>query len=307
VISSRAVAQVTLHNEPALQVLYGAASGRRALLFSLESYTDEARSWGDRVGVALFRFDPQGQPEPTNCHAAALMQEALSRTAGHAAVPALLDHRAGAGAPAFPTLISDARAVAIVRKQAQGILVHKEVLAWIRQSWINLYRVRTDFTSKSGLRNELRFASSYQWFETISGQPFTLKALRTLQPTHLVDDAAAPIHARVPAADVINATVKTWNTYCGLGDKKALKRHAAMLNARGVPAHIAETINVEVESQILLPVFVGLLTHSTGHRLVVLDGVAGRLQSGVAAGMTSNYRYVMAALDENRLVRLGTA
>jgi hypothetical protein len=193
-----------------------------------------------------------------------------------------------------------------VRKQRQGLVPHPEVLAWVRQSWINLYRVRVDFTSKTGLRKELRFASRYHWFDTISGRPFTLRAPNGLQAIEMSEDAVLPIPARVPVADVINDTVRTWNEYCGLEDKKAQRRHVATLTARGVPADIAETISVELSMQMLLPVFVGLLTHSKGHRLVVLDGVGGRLQGGLASGMTSNYRYVMAALDQNRSLPVGS-
>ena len=68
---------------------------------------------------------------------------------------------------------------------------------------------------------------------------------------------------------------------------------------------MARTINVELECELLFPVFVGLLTHSAGHRLVVLDGLNGRLDAGLASAMTSNYRYIMDELDRNRLLSLG--
>ena len=56
-----------------MQKLYGAALGRRALFFSLQSYTDEARSWADEVGMALFRFDLQGEPTAVNSAARTML------------------------------------------------------------------------------------------------------------------------------------------------------------------------------------------------------------------------------------------
>lgn len=73
VIAAGAVAQVKTHMKPIgrpdLQRLCGVAKGRTMLFFSLEGYTPEARKWGDLEGMALFRFDLQGEASPIN-HAA---------------------------------------------------------------------------------------------------------------------------------------------------------------------------------------------------------------------------------------------
>jgi hypothetical protein len=79
VVAERAVAQVKMEGlptgRPVVQQLFGAsmAEGKVGLLFSLAGYTAEARAWADRVGVALFRFDLQGEPEPVNATARALL------------------------------------------------------------------------------------------------------------------------------------------------------------------------------------------------------------------------------------------
>jgi uncharacterized protein (DUF2267 family) len=77
VIAAGAVAQVKTHMKPIgrpdLQRLCGVAKGRTMLFFSLEGYTPEARKWGDLEGMALFRFDYQGEPSPNNRVAKALI------------------------------------------------------------------------------------------------------------------------------------------------------------------------------------------------------------------------------------------
>lgn len=62
------VAQVKMHNRPTsrpeIQQLYGiaAAENKRALFFSM-SYSSDARSWADKVGVRLYQFTRDGTVE----------------------------------------------------------------------------------------------------------------------------------------------------------------------------------------------------------------------------------------------------
>jgi hypothetical protein len=269
-------------------------------------FTDAERA---RVGVSLFLFDRQADPRPSGVQSVELVPQTHVSHTGEASAQLALDGRRApeAGPLAYPTLVADERAVRVIRGERQGHLTNRELLQWVRQSWVPLYRIRTDFTSKSGLRSELRFASRYQLFDSISGQPIRFNAPKIREALKVAGAAVVPTSSRVPAADVIDQTVAIWNDYCGHTDKTAIKRYAAVLEARGVPAAAAHTIDLEVDSRILLPVFVGLLTHSTGHRLVVLDGVDGRHQAGLSSAMTLNLRSVHDELERNRLVKLTSA
>lgn len=68
--SSVAVAQVKAEmrptGRPVVQHIFGVAAheGKSALVFSLAGYTDDAVDWATEAGVALFRFDLSGEPEP---------------------------------------------------------------------------------------------------------------------------------------------------------------------------------------------------------------------------------------------------
>ncbi|WP_432543847.1 restriction endonuclease [Kineococcus sp. SYSU DK002] len=71
IVADGAVAQVKLHGKPMgrppLQQLRGASRDGDALLFfSASGYTAQGREWADTVGMALFTFDRQGEPEPVN-------------------------------------------------------------------------------------------------------------------------------------------------------------------------------------------------------------------------------------------------
>jgi hypothetical protein len=269
-------------------------------------FTDAERA---RVGVSLFLFDRQTDPRPPGSHSSELVPQPRVSPSDGAGAPLVLDGRRSqeSGPPVYPTLVSDDQAVAVILRKRQGHLANRELLGWVRQSWVPLYRIRTDFTSKSGLRNELRFASKHQLFDSISGQPIAFTMPRSREVLDVAGPAVVPIKPRVPAADVIDQTIEIWNNYCGLTDKPAVKRYTAVLTARGVPATVAHTINLELDARILFPVFVGLFTHSTGHRLVVLDGVDGRHQAQLSSAMTLNLRSVHDELERNRLINLTTA
>jgi hypothetical protein len=80
--AERGVAQVKFEavptGRPVVQGLFGAATGegKPGVFFSSAGYTAEAVSWAERVGVALFRFDLQGEPEPVNQPARKLFDKA---------------------------------------------------------------------------------------------------------------------------------------------------------------------------------------------------------------------------------------
>jgi hypothetical protein len=73
--SSGAIAQVKAYmvpvGRPDLQNLAGVAAveQKRALFFALSGFTEQAREWAERAGMALFTFDLLGDPEPMNAAA----------------------------------------------------------------------------------------------------------------------------------------------------------------------------------------------------------------------------------------------
>ncbi|GAA2436588.1 restriction endonuclease [Streptomyces macrosporus] len=84
VIAERGLAQVKMEGvptgRPVVQQLYGVAvaQGRAGLFFSLAGYTPQAADWASRHGIALFRYDLQGTPEPVNPPALRLLEAADS-------------------------------------------------------------------------------------------------------------------------------------------------------------------------------------------------------------------------------------
>ncbi len=89
------VAQVKMHmapiGRPDLQRLYGVATTENAVsvFFSLTDYTRDAKVWADQVGMALFRFSPAGEAEPTNDYATVLFESAQHRNVSGRARPSL--------------------------------------------------------------------------------------------------------------------------------------------------------------------------------------------------------------------------
>jgi hypothetical protein len=100
--SSEAVAQVKAHmvpiGRPDLQRLHGIAVSEKkiAVFFSLMHYTAQAIAWGNSVGMALFRFNHAGEPEPVNSAAEALSAGSMRGGAGRDAAMRAQQQRLGA-------------------------------------------------------------------------------------------------------------------------------------------------------------------------------------------------------------------
>jgi hypothetical protein len=81
VVSSRAVAQVKMEailtGRPVLQGIKGVAAveKKRAIVFSLAGFTQQAVAWADRADVACFEFAFDGSIDPRSIAALALMAE----------------------------------------------------------------------------------------------------------------------------------------------------------------------------------------------------------------------------------------
>jgi hypothetical protein len=86
VVAARAVAQVKFEARPtggpAIQQLNGvaAAEQKHGVFFSLAGYTDQARAFANRAGVALFRWNPDGSQQPVNDAARRMVAAAEART-----------------------------------------------------------------------------------------------------------------------------------------------------------------------------------------------------------------------------------
>jgi len=79
VVSNEAVAQVKAETgatgRPKVQQHHGVAisEGKTAIFFALGGFTSAARTYADANAILLFRFDLQGEPEPVNTAAHALV------------------------------------------------------------------------------------------------------------------------------------------------------------------------------------------------------------------------------------------
>ena len=79
VVSNEAVTQVKAETSatgrPKVQQHHGVAvaEGKTAIFFALAGFTPAARTYADENAILLFKFDLQGEPEPVNTAAHALM------------------------------------------------------------------------------------------------------------------------------------------------------------------------------------------------------------------------------------------
>jgi hypothetical protein len=284
--SHYAVAQVKTQAQsigrPLLQNLQGAAHGKRTLFFALEGYTAEAIDFAQRVDMALFRFDRQGEPEPVNDIAMALM-------AGHGqGVPGWLYYRVQS---------TEHRAAQLIYAERKGI-VSKETVLGIKQSWLVLQQVAVAYTT-IGRRKTLRHVNRVVTFEGVSGTPVPTPELQpesTLHPPYGIPPIAAVVHAK----DLIQYTYGVWTSYFDGVHREERQRYIVDLAARGIPAKEARSLHLTAGQPLLLPVFVGLLGHTAGERMVVVDGTAGAVNEHLGQVFTHHLSYVRHQLASGR-------
>jgi hypothetical protein len=283
VTAASAVAQVKMHAQPVgrpdLQRLHGAARGCRTLFFSLESYTNEARAWADEVGMALFRFDLQGEPFPVNSVAKTIM---AARDGGITARSSPTTSLA-----TFPTCCHDADAVAVAQRQCKGLLGTREQVRWMAETWIELVRIRIDYTTKEGLRRQLRHHWEEQLFEAVAGAPFPIQLPKNVPGVVSGRPGMTILSARVSADDVIRESYKAWKHFSGLRDPKARERCVQDLKLRGIPP-TASSIELSSSSSVLYPVFIAELDNRSGHRLLAVDGMTGRVMPRLSSALTTH-------------------
>ncbi|MFK0059731.1 restriction endonuclease [Streptomyces werraensis] len=93
VLAEHAVAQVKKEGSrttrPTVQQLHGVATAkqRAALFFSMAGYTPPAIAWASQQGIALFKYDLQGRPQPINPPALSLLEAADEQASRAADAP----------------------------------------------------------------------------------------------------------------------------------------------------------------------------------------------------------------------------
>ena len=284
VTAAGAVAQVKMHAQPVgrpdLQRFHGASRGRRTLFFSLESYTNEARAWADEVGMALFRFDLQGEPFPVNSLAKTMMAARDGGITARSCPTASL--------ATFPTCCQDADAVAVAQRQCKGLLGTREQVRWMAEAWIELLRIRVDYTTEEGFRRQLRHHWGEQLFEAVAGAPFPIQLPKNVPGVVSGRPGMSILSARVSGGDVIREShYKVWKHSRGLRDPKARARCAQDVKLRGIPP-TAGSIELSSSSSILYPVFIAELDNRSGHRLLAVDGMTGRIMPRPSSALTTH-------------------
>jgi hypothetical protein len=106
----------------------------------------------------------------------------------------------------------------------------------------------------------------------------------------------------VHAKDLIRYTYGVWTSYFDGGprERDQRQRYAVDLEARGIPAKEARSLHLTAGQPLLLPVFVGLLGHTAGERMVVVDGTAGTVNEHLGLVFTHHLSYVRHQLASGR-------
>ncbi|HZQ87369.1 MAG TPA: DUF2510 domain-containing protein [Acidimicrobiales bacterium] len=299
IMSSRAIGQVKAHYKPIgrpdLQRLYGEAVAQQKtpLFFSLDAFTPEALDWGTKVGMALFRFDMQGEPEPVNSAARQIADGSARASDG----PIGLQVDAPKRVRVFPFCCNDAVVLHTIQGQCRGV-VRRDAVAWIKQVWLPLWEMRIDYTVLEGsFRKTLQQRSVGLLFESIGGNLINPPLPKAFPGPQWGNADEPRLEPWVKPDEIRSEILKTWNKYVTLKQQTAIDKYKARLASMGVPT-IARGISVVRLQPIRLPIFIGLLQGASGRRMVVTEGLTGSLATTLTSVMTHRLSDIEEELED---------
>jgi Protein of unknown function (DUF2510) len=201
-------------------------------------------------------------------------------------------------AECYRILCTDQRAVQLINGQRKGV-ARRERLVGVRQSWVVLEQIAIAYTTN--WRKTLRQSQRVVAFETVSGKPFLPPQLGA----EVIHRAPNGIHRIEPLYDpheFIDGLYRLWNQYFEARQQAARQRCAGQLGARGIPVKDAQSLHLTPSDPLLLPVFVGLLAHNGGERLVVVEGARGSISEQLSQAFTHHLGYLRTQLSAARTV-----
>jgi hypothetical protein len=293
--SSDAVAQVKALQVPVgrpdLQRLHGVATSENKMgfFFSLMYFTPQAKEWADQVGIALFRFDLQGEPEPVNAAALAIVADIPDF-----ASPA--DDEDDYEVLAVPLGIPDRAAVQIVRDMGNRT---SENLVAFYGCWLPCFVYGVLADQRDTIDGLVRKHATRAIADSVVGASLSPSLLD--EPRFPVDGAILP--TRLGATEVRDLILGTWRE-CEPTDYDHEARAAqAWLHSLGVRLD-ALAISVGLSDEFLLPVFVGLLRRGDARRIAVVDGVTGNLRVDWSNAVTEYWSLYVPEVQESRTIEL---
>jgi hypothetical protein len=242
--------------------------------------------------MALFRFDLQGEPFPINSPARVIMASRDGGTTEGSKTSNLL--------ATFPTRCNDASVIRVAVDACRGgIFSVPDQIRSVTETWIQLVRIRIDYNTEEGLRRQLRHNWSEQFFETVTGAPFPIQLPKDV-PVVISGKAGMTIlPARISGDQVKRETIKVWNHWRGLRDRKAQDNYARTVKRHGIPLN-AHSIQLSSRSNVLYPVFIAELENRSGRRLVVIDGVTDSVRPELSKVLTARLGSVMTLIHDLR-------
>jgi len=265
---------------PDLQRLHGIAVAQRkqAVFFSLMHYTPQAIEWANEVGIALFRYDLQGDPDPVNRAAEKIM----------AAAPGIAPSTVTSPIWMYPLRVPDQRVLKVIQKEAKPRFRGRETINWIKQVWLVCYSIQINHTM---LDRKQRVAQIERHIlcDSFDGKRL---ALNDLGQTPTIADPETPVMPpRIEPADVQRQIIDLWNRYVTLTQAAARQRYASQLSAYAVDPQ-AKQISVSHSTTAIWPVYAALLSQGLYRRVITVDGVTGLRLPDLDRIFTSNLTYV---------------
>lgn len=200
---------------------------------------------------------------------------------------------------ALPRRADPATGERLVRGERRGWLGKgRETVEWVAPVWLPHHLVCLSTTEEApagwfGGRPAVRATWRWNLYDALTG---ALRETSPVEPVTVEADLSPAVPATVAAGALLGELRQAVPRRDGVATGAARARHAARLEALGVPAG-ALAVGVEGSRVVHRPVYLGLLRSGRGTRLVAVDGHRGAVDRAAGEALTGMIGYVVRALS----------
>lgn len=221
-------------------------------------------------------------------------REVLAQHLGHAAMEEVRRPLHGAQMEGFARRVASREALRALRVHVTGSWgLRRERLIEAWRAWLPLHELELAVTADTG-RGPARARTVVVTCDAVAGELWS--TADAAADGAAVERDAPVIDARVTAAALEEAITQAAVRRDQVSQPAARARHMATLDAYGIdPA--ARQVTVARRRTLYLPVWLGVAERRQGHRVVVLDGVCGRIDPELGDRLTPYAGALMESLS----------
>ncbi|XOB40577.1 MAG: restriction endonuclease [Candidatus Nealsonbacteria bacterium] len=192
----------------------------------------------------------------------------------------------------FPVLITKKEAHSFISKQSRGFWgMGKEEIRVFNLIWLPCYLLKISCTKTEGVfRRKSTTKPIWNLYESLEGNWFyTFEEIPKIENVK-VENTLQP---KIKDVEIIKEIQKIFKKSSEVVTFKAQKRYARKLEKKGIHSPLVTDITFDNVTYLLYPFFIAILKRDEKERIIVVDGVIGKINKNIGYVLTTNLNYII--------------